>query len=147
MYFCYSGCYIDMYILTLLASRFLRSKIRMSFKNYSCTCSCCFWRSSLCTYTFWLKYIRHSYVAALYFFFPTHPLLRVLHPGWLASPVLLLVGFVLLFPNGKSMGFLLSQEIIYLRGLCDGPCEIKHLIWCGVERTMDQTSIEISKLK
>ena len=33
MYFCYSGCYIDMYILTLLASRFLRSNIRMSFKN------------------------------------------------------------------------------------------------------------------
>ena len=62
------GFYMDMYILTLLASRFLRSNIRMSFKNYSCTCSCCFWRSSLCTCTFWLKYIRHSYVAALYIF-------------------------------------------------------------------------------
>ena len=61
------GFYMDMYILTLLASRFLRSNIRMSFKNYSCTCSCCFWRSSLCTYTFWLKYIRHSYVAAFFF--------------------------------------------------------------------------------
>ena len=85
------GFYMDMYILTLLASRFLRSKIRMSFKNYSCTCSCCFWRSSLCTYTFWLKYIRHSYVAASSFFFPTHPLLRV-SSSWLAGFTCLALG-------------------------------------------------------
>ena len=24
---------------------------------YSCTCSCCFWGSSLCTCTFWLKWL------------------------------------------------------------------------------------------
>ena len=146
-----SGFYIDMYLLALLASRFFRSNIRMSFKNYSCTCSCCFWRSSLCTCTFWLKYIRHSYVAA-FFFLPLPPtpsiFLTTLSYHWLADFTCLALGR--LCPptyHGRSMVFLLSLEIIYLRGLCNNPCEIKHLIWCGVERTMDQTSIEFSKLK
>ena len=81
------------------------------------------------------------------FFFPTHPLLRF-SPPWMAGFTCPALGRLCPpSPNGKSMGFLLSQEIIHLRGLCDNPCEIKHLIWCGVEQTMDQTSIEISKLK
>ena len=84
----------------------------------------------------------------LYIFFLPHPP-TPLHPlHWMAGFTCPALGRLCPpFPNGKSMGFSLSQEIIYLRGVCDNPCEIKHLIWCGVEQTMDQTSIEISKLK
>ena len=45
-----------------------------------------------------------------------------------------------------SFIYFVFSHIVVL-GVCDNPCEIKHLIWCGVEQTMDQTSIEISKLK
>ena len=112
----------------------IRSNIRMSPKNYSCTCSCCFWGSSLCTCTFWLKWLKTFLCCCFSFFFPSHPLLGFSHTLWLLSVWLPLSTLCRLCP----LPF--SPENPCGRGF-EKSIEIKHLVGWDLKQDMDNGSI------